>query len=246
MSHTHLRTVIVEDHEITRLGLRMMLEDISEIEVVGEAADGLAAIEMCIDLKPELVLMDIGLPGLDGIETTKAIKAAIQTRVVLLTSHAREEDVSAGLVAGADAYCLKNISLLQLALAVRAVRDGAIWLDPGIARQFIGLINQSAPTSLTSPASPASLTGNIQLKPDTVADSTPNNRVSLSAREHEVLALLVEGLSNQEVGNRLHISTETVKTHMRRIMEKLGVSDRTQAAVKAVKEGLINGREKQR
>lgn len=230
MTRTSLRTIIIEDHEVTRLGLRKMLEGIPDIELVGEAGDGLKGLEICTELRPDLVLLDIGLPRMDGIECTKAIKAEIQTRIILLTSHSNREDVSAGLAAGADAYCLKDIGVDQLASAIRAVKDGAIWLDPGIASKIMGLL------------SPVSLPPKDQQKHQEETERTTSRETfNLSAREQEVLVLLVEGLSNQQIAARLFISLDTVKSHMRHIMDKLNVCDRTQAAVKAIKEGLIPG-----
>jgi two-component system, NarL family, response regulator LiaR len=218
MSETQPITLfIVEDQVIARLGLRLILERIPEFAVVGEAEDGLAAVAGTLELKPAVVLMDIMLPGIDGIEATKQIKAALPgCRVLMLTSYERDDDVFAALSAGADGYCLKTISAEQLALAIRAVADGVAWLDPGIARRV--LQGSSRSQAAASPQKP---------------------RFALSQREHEVLQLIVDGLSNQEIADRLILSAETIKTHIRHIMEKLAVSDRTQAAVKALRERLL-------
>jgi two-component system, NarL family, response regulator LiaR len=218
MPQTLTRVMLVEDHEITRLGLKMMLEQIDGIEVVAEAADGKTCIDTAITVKPDLILMDIGLPGVDGIEATKAIKDALQTKIIVITSHESEEDVLAGLAAGADAYCLKGVSFAQLSNAISAVRDGAIWLDPGIAREITRIAAMGKAQSTQKPS---------------------ENAFHLSARECEVLSLLVEGLTNRQIAERLILSCETVKTHMRHIMEKLCVADRTQAAVKAVRQGIV-------
>jgi DNA-binding NarL/FixJ family response regulator len=220
--HT-ITTLLVEDHEITRLGMKTLLHQMKEIDIVGEAASGTTAVSTAQELHPDLVLMDIGLPGMDGIEATRIIKQSLNSKVVMLTSHDNVDDILAGLSAGADAYCLKTITSSQLATAIHSVMDGAVWLDPKIAKQVVNLITtgakqSSAPPERTSPA---------------------NNPFKLSEREYKVLCLLVEGKSNQQMADALYLSTETVKTHMRHLMEKLSVSDRTQAAVKAIRSGIV-------
>jgi NarL family two-component system response regulator LiaR len=215
-----IRTLLVEDHEISRLGLKKILEHMPEICVVGEVADGILAVATAIELRPDLVLMDIGLPGMDGIEATKAIKKVLATKVIVITSHDNSDDVFAGLSAGADAYCLKGISASQLENAIHSVMDDAMWLDPGIAQQVVQAVVRDSRAQLSHSGSQA-------------------NVFHLSERELEVLSLLVNGATNQQMASRLFLSPETIKTHMRRVMEKLRVSDRTQAAVKAVKQGLV-------
>ncbi len=219
MSNTPITVIVVEDHEITRLGLKKMLETIPEIAVIAEAGDGKIAVSKAMELRPDLILLDIGLPGMNGIEATREIKLSLETKVILITSHKNNEDIFAALSAGADAYCLKDISASQLATAIRSVMDGAIWLDPGIAKQIIRALQPES----RLPVQPAA-----------------TNSFKLSERELEVLSLLVDGASNHQMANRLVISLETVKTHMRHILEKLRVADRTQAAVRAIKEGLVN------
>jgi NarL family two-component system response regulator LiaR len=215
--------LIVEDHEITRVGLRLTLEQSAEISIIGEAADGQQGVQETIRLQPNVVLMDIGLPGIDGIEAAGEIKkSAPLTRVIMLTSHDNDRDVFAALGAGADGYCLKETPTSQLALAIKTVSEGAAWLDPGIASRVLRASVQGAAT-----------------KPENEAPGRSANAPKLSQREIEVLKLVVEGSSNQEIAEKLYLSVETVKTHMRRIMEKLAVSDRTQAAVKAMREGIL-------
>lgn len=223
MTENAINTLLVEDHEITRLGMRSMLEHMAEVVIVAEASTGKVAVNKAMELKPDLILMDIGLPEMDGIEATKIIKEALTAKVIMVTSHDSDEDILAGLSAGADAYCLKGISGPQLANAIHSVMEGAVWLDPDIARQLIQMISKRPKKGVVGGQSMG-----IQ-----------NNPFQLSEREYEVLCLLVEGLSNQQMAERLYLSAETVKTHMRHVMEKLRVSDRTQAAVKAVKEGIV-------
>jgi DNA-binding NarL/FixJ family response regulator len=215
---------IAEDHEITRVGLKLTLEHTEGFRVVGEAEDGKKTVKEVLELKPHVVLMDIGLPLLDGIDATALIKQeAPGVRVIMLTSHDNDRDIFAALGAGADGYCLKEVSGTQLAMAIRAVADGVAWLDPGIASRVLRAVGSATPPSQTSEDGGAKMQG---LSP-------------LSQRELDVLRLVVEGLSNQEIADRLILSVETIKTHMRHIMEKLAVSDRTQAAVKAMREGLV-------
>jgi len=219
-----IRVVVVEDHEITRMGLKLTLEQNPGIFVVGEAQDGREGTDMVMKLKPNVVLMDIGLPHVDGIEATGAIKQALpQTRIIMLTSHDNDRDIFAALAAGADGYCLKETASSQLALAIRTVSEGAAWLDPGIASR---VLRASVQAGLPVSAKPGE-------KEET------KNASRLSQREIEVLKLVVDGMSNQEIAEKLIVSVETVKTHMRRLMEKLAVSDRTQAAVKAMREGIL-------
>jgi DNA-binding NarL/FixJ family response regulator len=218
---------IAEDHEITRVGLRLTLENIPNFKVVGEAGDGKTAVSKVKELKPDVVLMDIGMPLMDGIDATGYIKKEVEgTRVIMLTSHDNDRNIFAALAAGADGYCLKEVSGSQLASAIRAVSNGAAWLDPGIASRVL----RAATTSSMAESDAAKASG---------APNASNNNAQLSNRELDVLRLVVEGMSNQEIAEKLVLSVETIKTHMRHIMEKLAVSDRTQAAVKAMRQGLV-------
>jgi DNA-binding NarL/FixJ family response regulator len=212
---------IVEDQPIVRAGLLFMLQRIQQVRVIGEAADGRTAVAGVLESRPDVTLMDIGLAGLDGIDATRQIKQGWpEARILILTAHESEEYVFASLAAGADGYCLKNASADQLITAIHTVKSGAAWLDPGIARRV--------------------LRSSVATEPRKVKEaSEPRDKFALSPRELEVLQLLVDGLSNQDMAERLVVSVETIKTHMRHIMEKLVVSDRTQAAVKAVRQGLI-------
>ena len=220
-STNEITVVIIEDHEITRVGLKLTLEQSSGLKIIGEAPDGQTGVEEATRLQPNVVLMDIGLPGIDGIEATGQIKKKLpETKVIMLTSHSNDRDIFAALAAGADGYCLKETPISQLALAIRTVSEGAAWLDPGIANRVLR----------------ASVQGAARHEPE---PTRTGNAPKLSQREIEVLKLVVEGSSNQEIAEKLYLSVETVKTHMRRIMEKLAVSDRTQAAVKAMREGIL-------
>ena len=214
-----ISVLIVEDQEIARVGLKVILEASYGLNVVGLAQDGEEAVSMALNLEPTVILMDIGLPILDGIEATKQIKSKnASLRVIMLTSHDDDRHVFAALSAGADGYCLKEAPAQQLVMAIKAVAEGVAWLDPGIAGRVLKTI----------------ASGNRDRE-----DEKGGVASSLSSRELDVLRLVVDGLTNQEIADKLVLSVETVKTHMRHIMEKLAVSDRTQAAVKAMREGLI-------
>ncbi|MBU7585128.1 MAG: response regulator transcription factor [Nostoc sp. TH1S01] len=208
-----LRVLIVEDDPMMQLGLEQSLMAQPQLEIVGQAEDGYLGVQAALKLKPDLVVMDIGLPRLDGIAATQQIKAALpETHVVMLTSHTTETEVIAALSSGADAYCIKGASVERLLKAIAAAVDGATYLDPQIARRVID-----------------------NLKPP----ATQGNTANLSTRELEVLKLMVEGLSNPEIAERLYLSPNTVKTHVRGIMNKLAVDDRVQAAVVALRSGLV-------
>jgi DNA-binding NarL/FixJ family response regulator len=208
-----LRLLIVEDDPMMLLGLEQSLSIYPQFDLVGQAEDGYAGVRAALSLKPDVVVMDIGLPGLDGIAATQQIKTALpEIRIVMLTSHTRETEVIAALSSGADAYCIKGARVDRLLMAINAAQEGATYLDPQIARQVV--------EHLKIPTSHPSID-------------------SLSQREVEVLKLMVEGMSNPEIGEKLYLSPNTVKTHVRAIMNKLAVDDRVQAAVIALRSGLV-------
>jgi DNA-binding NarL/FixJ family response regulator len=178
--------------------------------------------------------MDVEMPLMDGIEATKQIKEkSPDTKIVMLTSHKSDQTIFAALSAGANGYCLKNISAEQLSAVINMVADGAVWLDPGIANRVLSAytISSTEPT-VASAKTQQTTSGSAQ-------PAKAKTSVSLSPRETEVLRLVADGLSNQKIAQRLGLGLETVKTHMRHIMEKLAVSDRTEAAVKAMKQGIM-------
>lgn len=208
-----LRILIVEDDPMMQLGLEQSLSAQPQFQIIGQAEDGYAGVAAALSLKPDLVVMDIGLPGLDGIAATQQIKTALpEVHVVMLTSHTTETEVIAALSSGADAYCIKGASVDRLLSAIAAAQEGATYLDPQIARQVIE-----------------------HLKPP----SNNNMLGQLSQRELDVLKLMVEGYSNPEIAAKLYLSPNTIKTHVRGIMNKLAVDDRVQAAVVALRAGLV-------
>jgi two-component system, NarL family, response regulator LiaR len=208
-----LRILIVEDDPMMQLGLEQSLMAHPQLEIIGQAEDGYLGVQAALKLKPDLVVMDIGLPRLDGIAATQQIKAALpETHVVMLTSHQTDTEIIAALSSGADAYCIKGASVERLLSAIAAAVEGATYLDPQIARRVID-----------------------NLKPPSPSGNTAN----LSGRELEVLKLMVEGYSNPEIAEKLYLSPNTVKTHVRGIMNKLSVDDRVQAAVVALRSGIV-------
>ena len=216
-----IEIVLVEDYKLTRVGLRMALNECDDLEVVGEAEDAETGIELIKTLKPDVVLMDLGLPGMSGLEATQKLQEiAPDSKIIILTSHGQEEEVLAALGTGAKAYCLKDIAPETLALVIKNVSMGGCWLDPDIANYVLNTL--PAPENLNF----LSTNSNLQ-------------KVQLTEREIEVLRLLVKGKSNTEIAKELIVSVHTAKAHVCSILQKLCVDDRVQAAVKAVKEHLV-------
>ncbi|OGI04345.1 MAG: hypothetical protein A2104_05775 [Candidatus Melainabacteria bacterium GWF2_32_7] len=221
-----MKLLMVEDHKLLRVGLKAIFEEYPSLEVVGEAEDGQTAIKLAKELNPDIILMDIGLPIMDGIEATRKIKDANpDVKIVILTSHSDENEVMQALAAGANAYAMKDIKTEYLIMVIESVNEGAIWLDPTVAK----IVKEKNPALLHGPNGNKS-----QSRSDFKAD-----HANLTEREYEVLKLVVEGKSNNEIANDLKISEHTAKAHVCNIIQKLVVDDRTQAAVKAIKEGIV-------
>lgn len=221
-SNQVINVVIVEDYKLTRVGLRSTLNEFENIQVVGEAEDAASGLEVIKNKKPAVVLMDLGLPEMNGIEATQKVKEiSPETKVIILTSHDREEEVLAALGSGASAYCLKDIDPNTLASVIRNVAKGACWLDSAVAQVALNLFPK--PENIT-------LQGNGEIS---------DARAQLTEREFEVLRLLVKGKSNTEIAKELIVSVHTAKAHVCSILQKLCVDDRVQAAVKAIKENII-------
>jgi NarL family two-component system response regulator LiaR len=230
MSRTQIspiRILIVEDHELARFGLSMALSEYTNISVVGEAENGQLGVALTLAEKPDIVLMDIGMPVMDGIKATQKIKNQLpETKVIMLTSNSNSEEVLASLAAGADAYCMKEIKLERLAEVISMVMEGAIWLDPAIAR----LVMQALPSGLGVSGEEESTGGKQKKK---------RYNTDLTEREREVLKLIVAGNSNKGIAILLKVSSHTAKAHVGNIIQKLAVDDRTQVAVKALRDGLL-------
>lgn len=211
-----IRILIVEDDPMMQLGLEQSLDTRDELKVLAVVEDGYAAVEKTRSLQPDVVLMDIGLPKMDGIEATQRIKEECpQTHIVMLTSHKQEQEVVAALSSGADAYCVKGTSVDHLVTAILAAQEGASYLDPQVARSVMNHLKKPLPQDESAKLG------------------------QLSEREMDVLKLLVEGQSNPEIAAVLYLSPNTVKTHVRGIMNKLAVDDRVKAAVLALRAGIL-------
>src|SRR5919202_421638 len=208
-----IRVLIVDDHGVVREGLRAYLELEPDIEVVGEARDGQEAARRAQELKPDVVLMDLVMPTVDGVEATALIKRQRpETHVIVLTSFVDDARVLPAIKAGATSYLLKDVAASDLARAIRGARAGQAQLHPEVARRLM--------QTVTTPR-----------KPEAAAQ--------LTEREHEVLRLLAPGRSNKEIARSLVVSERTVKGHVSNILGKLGLQDRTQAALYAVRHGLV-------
>jgi DNA-binding NarL/FixJ family response regulator len=227
---TPIRLLLVEDHQMTLVGLRMLLEREANLSVLGEAVTGTEALLQVEQHQPDVVLMDIGLPEMDGIEATQTLKKTHPaTKVIMLTSKDNPQDVFAALAAGADAYCMKGIQPERLVEAIKAVAEGTAWLDPSIARLVLGRFQGGNTINEPAPSASVGATG-----AGVNAANCP-----LTAREMEVLKLIVEGLSNAEIAETLVITKATAKAHVHSLLQKLCVDDRTQAAVLAMRQGYV-------
>ena len=210
--------LIVEDHELTRFGLKTTFENVDYAENIFEADSAEAAIDIFNNNKVDIIIMDLGLPNMNGIEATKKIKSLNKdVKVVILTSHNDEKEVLNSLKAGANAYCSKEINPQRLVQVVQSVADGAAWFDPSIAH-IVLKASASSPTF-----------------------DTENNRkdYDLTSREAQILKLMTEGYSNMEIAQILVISINTTKAHVANILQKLEVDDRLQAALKALKHNIV-------
>ena len=217
-----LNVVIIEDFKLTRVGLRCALNSNKDINVIAECDNAITGLELIAKFKPNVVLMDLGLPEMNGIEATIRVKEMLpETKIIALTSHDREEEVIAALASGAHGYCLKDIDPVKLADVVRDVANGVCWIDPQVAQLALNAFPKPENTSLLP------------------SKSSAVGRVPLTEREGEVLKHLVMGKSNTEIAKELIVSVHTAKAHVCSILQKMCVNDRVQAAVKAVREGIV-------
>lgn len=234
----NIRIVLIEDHDLTRVGLRAALQRAEGIEVIGEAANATQGLHILETTHPDIAVVDIGLPDMDGIELTRQfrkIQASVNdspTRILILTMHESEESVLAAFAAGADSYCMKDISIDRLTDALRMTYDGNSWIDPIIANIVLNQVRHGA----------ADVDKNKTIAIDAVQPEVEQllSESPLTERELEILQLIVNGYSNSAIAEKLFISLGTVKTHVRNILNKLCADDRTQAAVLALRSGLIS------
>ena len=218
-----IKILLVEDQKLMRIGIKSLFCDYPEMEIIAEASNGKEAIEKSKLNKPDVVLMDLGLPGINGLEATAKVKTiSPNTKVIILTSHDREEEVVASLGSGASGYCLKDIDPITLSGVIKNVAKGACWIDSNVAHLALKFFPKPENTEIMPSA------------------HTMEAKTRLTERENEVLKLLVQGKSNTQIAQELIVSVHTAKAHVCSILQKLCVDDRVQAAVKAIKEGIVS------
>jgi DNA-binding NarL/FixJ family response regulator len=237
---TDIRITLIEDHDLTRVGMRTALQQREGFKVVGEAANGTDGLKLMTSAKPDVAIIDIGLPDIDGIELTRRFRQAqalmdeSATKVLILTLQDNEDVVLAAFAAGADSYCMKDVSLDQLVEALRVTQEGNSWIDPAIARVVLRQARDTQPEDGTVVESKMVSIGAAEPEYNQIIEAYP-----LTERELEVLQLIVNGCSNAAIAEKLYITVGTVKTHVRNILNKLCADDRTQAAVRALRSGLV-------
>ena len=225
MTEKQINILLVEDHEFTRLGLAMKIENTPNYNLVAQATDGVEGVILAQQYNPDVILMDIGLPKMDGISATKKIKEELKLdcAVLMFTSRDNREDIFAAFKAGADGYIMKGSSSENLTNAIDSVATRAAWIDSQIARVVLSSIQNENDIPLNT----------------TKNQKEANKKYGLTKKELEVLSLIVDGLSNQEISEKLVVSISTTKAHVHNILQKLYLTDRTKAAIVALKEGLV-------
>ena len=254
-----IRIALIEDHDVVRIGLRTVLQNQAGIQVVGEATNGQQGLALLQTTPVDVALIDIGLPGMDGIELTQRFRQfqldqsekeelqlqenpleenaenpsqRVKTKVLVLTMQGTEETVLASFAAGADSYCMKDIAMEQLIEAIRLTHSGNAWIDPLIASVVLRQMKQG----MVVPAEKNTIEiRSVEPEYEQVLEADP-----VTDREREVLELIVAGCTNVVIAERLYITVGTVKTHVRNILSKLCADDRTEAAVRALRSGIIS------
>ncbi|MBE9065266.1 response regulator transcription factor [Leptolyngbya cf. ectocarpi LEGE 11479] len=231
-----IRIALVEDHDLTRMGLRAALKQ-AGFDFVGEAANGTDGLALLETRMPDVALVDIGLPDMDGIELIKRFREnqpQAATRILMLTMHDSEKAVLAAFAAGADSYSTKEIETDDLVHAVRETHEGNAWIDPAIASIVLQQMRQPLGAGVGIEDRTVEIRA-VEPEYEQIIETYP-----LTDRELEILELIVSGCSNAQIAEKLFITVGTVKTHVRNILNKLGANDRTQAAVRALRSGLIS------
>ncbi|BAZ39197.1 LuxR family two component transcriptional regulator [Calothrix sp. NIES-4101] len=236
---SEIKVIVIEDHNLTRMGLRAALQTEPEIKIIGEASNATDGLQLLKTLKPDVATIDIGLPDMDGIELTRRYRQYQQetqdftTNLLILTMQNSEEAVLAAFGAGADSYCMKDIESENLINAVKTTSTGSSWIDPAIADIVLQQVRRDDANSGIS--SKRVMIEGLEPEVERTIETFP-----LTQREKEVLELIVAGCDNAEIGKKLYLTVGTVKTHVRGILSKLCVADRTQAAVRALRAGLVH------
>ncbi|MFP4006388.1 MAG: response regulator transcription factor [Spirulinaceae cyanobacterium] len=234
-----IRVVLIEDHHLSRVGLVAAMQQAKNIEVVGDAATAQEGLNAIARTKPDVAVVDIGLPDMDGIEVTQRIKESqknsgfTQTKILILTMHKNDDAVLAAFAAGADSYSLKDVSLDNLVQAIELTHEGNAWVDPAIARIVLKQARAGKEIEAEEEANTRTIEA-VEPEYQQMLDAYP-----LTERELDVLELIVAGCSNAAISEKLNITVGTVKTHVRNILSKLCADDRTQAAVRALRSGLV-------
>ncbi|MDY6938481.1 MAG: response regulator transcription factor [Cyanobacteriota bacterium] len=232
---SEINIALIEDHDLTRMGLRAALKQ-AGFNCVGEATSGNQGLRLLAEKQPDVALVDIGLPDIDGIEAIERFKASqpnSKTRILMLTMHDSEKAVLAAFAAGADSYCTKDIDSEDLVQAVRETHEGNAWIDPLIAGIVLRQVRPPSQMKQSLEKRTVAIRA-VEPEYEQIIESYP-----LTERELEILELIVAGCSNAQISQQLFITIGTVKTHVRSILNKLGANDRTQAAVRALRSGLI-------
>ena len=221
----NIRILLVEDHTVFRMGLSLIFENTQGLDLIGEATTGKQGVDMALKLTPDIVLMDIGLPEMDGIQATKMIKKSNPNmKILIFTSRDNENDVFDSLSAGADGYIMKGATEDQIISAVKAVSTGTAWLDPAIARLVLSNVKREPSTPTPQ---------------QTQQTKNSKNVYGLTNKELEVLGLIVEGKNNEQIAKSLVVTLATAKAHVHNILQKLYVKNKTQATIQAIKEGIV-------
>jgi DNA-binding NarL/FixJ family response regulator len=246
---TPISIVVADDHEVVRAGFAALLGTQPDFAVLGTAADGASAVQVCRSARPDVVLMDVRMPGVDGIEATRRLSLSDHPpKVLILTTFDLDKYVFDALRAGASGFLLKDVTAERLFEAVRVVAAGEALLAPAVTRRLISEFARLHSPPVAGPAHPGSAgydgpgdPGGSPVGAVGPAGSAavPSRLTALTRRETEVLRLVAEGLSNTEISARLYVTEETVKTHVSRMLAKLGLRDRTQAVVAAYESGLV-------
>lgn len=217
-----INIMLVEDHKLIRVGIKTLFDEADGYNVVAEAECGKEAVEKALNTSPDVILLDLGLPDISGLKVAKTLlDKECSSKIIILTSHSSEDEINKAFSMGIYAYVIKDINTEMLLFIVKSVNEGAMWFDPKIIPILRNKSDKIIPQKQTSRA------------------SFRNSHANLTQREYEVLKLVVEGKSNNDIAKTLCISEHTAKAHVCNIIQKLVVDDRTQAAVKALKEGIV-------
>ena len=233
---TEIGVALIEDHDLTRMGLRAAFRQ-AGLRFLGEADNGEKGLSLLKEMRPDVAVVDVGLPDIDGIEMIQRFKKEnpeSETRILMLTMHDSEKAVLAAFAAGADSYCTKEIDTKDLVTAIKETSEGNSWIDPSIASLVLSQVKPAVTVGEAFNSRTVEIRA-VEPEYEQIIEAYP-----LTERELEILECIVAGCSNAQIAEKLFVTVGTVKTHVRNILNKLGASDRTQAAVRALRSGLIS------